>query len=1155
MNQTPSQKNGVNLPPRMQKALEQYRKRVWIIKLAEGTLAAIFGLIISYLIVFGLDRLFDTPTLLRALILLVGMVGMVIFLPLKYYNWVWRNRTLDGIARLLQHKFPRFGDHVLGIVELASERSDRSSSPALVAAAMRQVDEEVAKHNLADAVPNPRHRRWALAVGLPLVLIIIGVLVIPATTRNTLARWLTPWRNVERYTFVQLEGKTDRRVVAYAEPFDIEARLKDGSPWKPESGEARYADQTPIVAEREDATYKFELPPQTEDGKVNLRVGDARRSIPVEPKLRPALKELFAKVQLPDYLQHEEPRIDDVRGGIVNLVKGSTATLEATTTRELSEATLNNRPQKVDGDRVITEPISVETTTEMQLAWRDRFGLAVSEPQVLQFEVEDDAVPTVAITKLKNNQVVLSTEVLTFEIQAGDDFGVKRIGLEWEGIKNPIQNPNPAIGEKTVSSGSPTSEALTVPATFSVERENIKPQSLRLRAFAEDYFPNRERIHSPQIVLHILTPAEHFKWLIGQMQLWAGAAKDVHDKELQLHQTNLELQDLSPMELDDPSQRKKLQDQAAAERANAAKLDSLIESGTELLQEAAKNSEFDGGQLESWAEMLKQLEEIAGKKMPSVANLLAQASEAPGQQGDSQQGNPSQSDNQSSNQQGNPSQSDSRQSADGSQSNSKSGGSEDDIEKYGPDIKVPPEEADEETPEDPNERGDSASVDRSKPPQGGKPGSSPVNPTPSISDVESGFNKPDKPEDGPPSQVVGGLGIPKTTLKGSGRNDQDQEDQDTETPQASELVLEAVEEQKELLDAFAKLADEMKKLLVGFENSTFVKRLKAASRKQIDIATDLNDLDSFGLPNREAFNQRELKRLATFEETEAKNVTTIIQDMAAYTDRRPNANYLRVLAEMEDASVSSQMRDIVKSISRNFVGQSSIEAEYWADTLDRWAEQLVDPLPETPPGQGGMMELPNLPPEIIVKVLRLINREIQLREETRETEQAKNALTTDKYYERSEALSDTQYDIAEDAHEVVREIGLLPNANEGLIRQQLIKVARAADVMDEAESILATPDTGPKAIAAISEVIEILLETQRMPNAPGGGGSGQTPGSSGQALAALVSALRLIGVGDDSGEAFIEKRSPKQATGKAGRVLPEEFRQGLDAYFNAIEGQ
>ncbi len=406
------------------------------------------------------------------------------------------------------------------------------------------------------------------------------------------------------------------------------------------------------------------------------------------------------------------------------------------------------------------------------------------------------------------------------------------------------------------------------------------------------------------------------------------------------------------------------------------------------------------------------------------------------------------------------------------------------------------------------------------------------------------------------------MGIPNTTLKGSGRNNQDQtQEENTPAPEASDLVLQAFEEQEELLDAFDKLSDEMKKLLVAFENSTFVKRLKAASRKQIDIASDLNNLDSFGVPNREADNQRELKRLATLEGTASKDVATIIQDMAAYTDRRPSANYLRVLAEMEDASLENQMRDLVRAISMNFIGQSTIEAEYWADTLDRWAEQLVDPMDEPPPPgeEGGQGEVPNLPPEIILDVLRIINREIQLREETREIEQAKNALNNDIYLERSEALSDTQYEIAEDTREVAREISLLPTMNTPKIQGQYQKVRMAAEVMEEAESILAEPNTGPEAIAAISEVIEILLQTQREPNTPssgGGGGGGETPGggASGKALASLMSALRLLGTGDDTGTAFIEKRSPRQATGKAGRVLPEEFRQGLDAYFNVLEG-
>ena len=408
------------------------------------------------------------------------------------------------------------------------------------------------------------------------------------------------------------------------------------------------------------------------------------------------------------------------------------------------------------------------------------------------------------------------------------------------------------------------------------------------------------------------------------------------------------------------------------------------------------------------------------------------------------------------------------------------------------------------------------------------------------------------------------MGIPQTTLKGSGRDNQDQdqaseEEQDTETPETDELVDEAIEVQQDLLDDFAKFSDEIKKLLVSFENSTFVKRLKAASRRQIDVAVDLNELDTFGLANRAADNQDERNRLATLEEAAVENISTIIQDMSAYTDRRPNENYLRVLSEMEDSSISKQMSELVKSISKNFVGQSTIEAEYWADTLDRWAEQLVDPLPESEqsPGEGGVNELPNLPPEIIVRVLRVINREIQLREETREVEQARKALSADKYFERSEPLSDTQYDLAEETREIANEIRLLPEANTRFIQQELAKVAKAADVMDEAETILARPETGPEAIAAITEAIEILLAVKRAPNTPSGGSGGSMAGGGGNAkgLASILSALRLKGMGDDSGTAFIEKRSPKQATGKAGRVLPEEFRQGLDAYFNVIEGR
>jgi len=46
--------------------------------------------------------------------------------------------------------------------------------------------------------------------------------------------------------------------------------------------------------------------------------------------------------------------------------------------------------------------------------------------------------------------------------------------------------------------------------------------------------------------------------------------------------------------------------------------------------------------------------------------------------------------------------------------------------------------------------------------------------------------------------------------------------------------------------------------------------------------------------------------------------------------------------------------------------------------------------------------------------------------------------------------------------------------------------------------------------------------------------------------------LTHLGPGKDV-NAAIEDREVGQSTGTTGRALPEEFRVGLDAYFNALE--
>jgi hypothetical protein len=134
---------GLSLPDSTRERLEQFRQRVRVVKIAEGILAGLFGLVLSYLAVFIIDRFIDTSALFRTSLLLSGSVGLAVLFPLKCHRWVWGTRSMEQVARLLKHKFPALGDQLLGIVELAHSDKDLGSSTRLAQAAIDQVDSVV----------------------------------------------------------------------------------------------------------------------------------------------------------------------------------------------------------------------------------------------------------------------------------------------------------------------------------------------------------------------------------------------------------------------------------------------------------------------------------------------------------------------------------------------------------------------------------------------------------------------------------------------------------------------------------------------------------------------------------------------------------------------------------------------------------------------------------------------------------------------------------------------------------------------------------------------------------------------------------------------------------------------------------------------------
>ena len=87
-----------NLPAILEGKLADFRRRVWVVKLAEGLLAALFGIALSYLLVFALDRFFETPGWVRLCLLVAGAATLGLGLPLKWHRWVWRQRRLEDAA-------------------------------------------------------------------------------------------------------------------------------------------------------------------------------------------------------------------------------------------------------------------------------------------------------------------------------------------------------------------------------------------------------------------------------------------------------------------------------------------------------------------------------------------------------------------------------------------------------------------------------------------------------------------------------------------------------------------------------------------------------------------------------------------------------------------------------------------------------------------------------------------------------------------------------------------------------------------------------------------------------------------------------------------------------------------------------------------------
>ena len=493
--------------------------------------------------------------------------------------------------------------------------------------------EDARQRDFRGAVPNPRHRLWGWLVGVPAVARRLACWrSVPPRPRNAWQRLIAPWRNTPRYTFAAVEPLPGKLVVAHGEPFAITARLREETAWRPREGVAQLGEQQPITAPLEDGRYEFELPVAD---RSRLARGPHRRLDPAGPDRA----DLASRADLGRRRRRRCPNTWAARTSSRRTSEAArsrwsrarTASFTASASRELSAAQVDGQQRQPAG------PDGVQPGDQGR--WRrGPWSSAGRTPSAWPGRRRSCCRSTAATTRpprwpardLPRQKVVLDSEALNFKVKAQDDFGVKRVGMEWQGR-----------GERRSSRRRPRASSCSPPAATTRRRSRSAARSRpsrwassrsrsSVRIFAEDYFPGRARVYSPTYTLYVLNAEQHAIWLTEQLSKWHRQSLEVRDREMQLFETNKQLRALAADELDRPETRRRIENQAAAERTNGRRLSNLVATGEDLVQQAMRNPEFGVGHLEKWAEMLQILKDISANRMPSVADLLKQASQAPG---------------------------------------------------------------------------------------------------------------------------------------------------------------------------------------------------------------------------------------------------------------------------------------------------------------------------------------------------------------------------------------------------------------------------------------------------------------------------------------------------------------------------------------------
>ena len=372
-------------------------------------------------------------------------------------------------------------------------------------------------------------------------------------------------------------------------------------------------------------------------------------------------------------------------------------------------------------------------------------------------------------------------------------------------------------------------------------------------------------------------------------------------------------------------------------------------------------------------------------------------------------------------------------------------------------------------------------------------------------------------------------------------------------------LAEALKLERDIVEALRAAESDIAKSIEDMMAMSFVNRLLLAASREKQIADALRILypKCVGMKAEDLAKKErdEMERLSQRQTVNRKDVGYIVDDLIGFYDRTRIDKYKKVHGEMVEEEVTLKLAAVAELIRQNQSGEAMSRAEEWQGKFAAWAEALENKNRRGGGGGGGGGGAGGGDLETLIALMRARRREEGLRDLTRLLEETKEE--NDTYAADATKLSGMQYDLAEGVAKLARKVSH-PKLGE------LIDVVIAE--MMNAGMYLGRPQTDSKTIAIETAVIEMLSNSIRSCQGQcGGAGFALMQAMGGESMAMGMGAGKsgggsmaggkgdgaTSGSGEDASGGIRKPRRVQKAYGLESGDFPEEFKDILEAYFEA----